>query len=112
MPVFKSKKNAALDEEGFYLVHHTDLNLNLNLEPTMTEHEKEPWHMKREIQIGHLIATIGVGVSAVFYIAKIEQRVAVVETQMDGQRDSANLLRLQLEKINDKLDRLIERTHL
>ena len=58
------------------------------------------------------IATIGVGVSAVFYIAKIEQRVAVVETQMDGQRDSANLLRLQLEKINDKLDRLIERTHL
>ena len=110
MTGLKSKKNAALYEEGFYLVHHTDLNLNL--EPTMTEHEKEPWHMKREIQIGHLIATIGVGVSAVFYIAKIEQRVAVVETQMDGQRDSANLLRLQLEKINDKLDRLIERTHL
>ena len=110
MTGLKSKKSAALDEEGFYLVHQTDLNLNL--EPTMTEHEKEPWHMKREIQIGHLIATIGVGVSAVFYIAKIEQRVAVVETQMDGQRDSANLLRLQLEKINDKLDRLIERTHL
>lgn len=108
MPGFKSKKSAAPDEEGSYLVHQTDLNP----EPTMTEHEKEPWHMKREIQIGHLIATIGVGVSAVFYIAKIEQRVAVVETQMDGQRDSANLLRLQLEKINDKLDRLIERTHL
>jgi len=107
MPGFNSKKKAALDEEGFYLVHQT----NHHLEHPMSEEEKEPWHMKREIQIGHLIATLGVGVSAVFYIAKIEQRVAVVETQMDGQRDSANLLRLQLEKINDKLDRLIERSH-
>lgn len=77
----------------------------------MIDQEKEPWHMKREIQIGHLIATLSVAVSAVFYIAKIEQRVAVVETQVDSQRDSSNLLRLQLEKINDKLDRLIERTH-
>lgn len=106
MPGFHSKKAAALDEEGFYLVHQT----THHLEPPMPELEKEPWHMKREIQIGHLIATLGVGVSAVFYIARIEQRVAVVETQMEGQKDSANLLRLQLEKINDKLDRLIERS--
>lgn len=76
----------------------------------MNGQEKEPWHMKKEIQIGHIFATLAVGVSAVFYIAKIEQRVAVVETQVEGQRDIAILLRQQLEKINDKLDRLIERT--
>ena len=50
MPGFNSKKKAALDEEGFYLVHQT----NHHLEHPMSEKEKEPWHMKREIQIGFL----------------------------------------------------------
>ena len=68
------------------------------------------WHMKKEIQLGHLITTFTVAISCVVYINKIEQRVAVMETQMIAQRDSASLLRSQLDKINDKLDRLIERS--
>jgi hypothetical protein len=67
------------------------------------------WHMKKEIQLGHLITTFTVAISCVVYINKIEQRVAVMESQMIAQRDSATLLRNQLDKINDKLDRLIER---
>jgi len=69
----------------------------------------ERWHLKKEIQLGHLITTLTVALSAVVYINKIEQRVAVIESQMVTQRESATLLRAQLEKINDKLDRLIER---
>lgn len=68
------------------------------------------WHMKKEIQLGHLITTFTVAISCVVYINKIEQRVAVMEAQMIAQRDSAILLRSQLDKINDKLDRLIERS--
>lgn len=68
------------------------------------------WHMKKEIQLGHLITTFTVAISCVAYINKIEQRVAVMEAQMIAQRDSAILLRSQLDKINDKLDRLIERS--
>lgn len=67
------------------------------------------WHMKKEIQLGHLITTFTVAISCVVYINKIEQRVAVMESQIIAQRDSATLLRSQLDKINDKLDRLIER---
>ena len=67
------------------------------------------WHMKKEIQLGHLITTFTVAISCVVYINKIEQRVAVMESQILAQRDSATLLRSQLDKINDKLDRLIER---
>ena len=67
------------------------------------------WHMKKEIQLGHLITTFTVAISCVVYIDKIEQRVAVMESQILAQRDSATLLRSQLDKINDKLDRLIER---
>ena len=73
------------------------------------ERPQERWHMKKEIQLGHLLTTFTVALSAVIYINKIEQRVAVMETQMVAQRESAGILRAQLEKINDKLDRLIER---
>jgi hypothetical protein len=69
------------------------------------------WHLKKEIQVGHLITTITVALSAVIYINKIEQRVAVIESQVIYQKETADVLRNQLEKINDKLDRLIERTH-
>jgi len=77
----------------------------------MSDQEKEPerWHLKKEIQLGHLITTVTVAVSAILYINKIEQRVAVVEVQVASQHDGAIILRAQLEKINDKLDRLIER---
>ena len=71
--------------------------------------ETNRWHLKKEIQLGHLITTFTVAISAMVYINKIEQRVAVVETQMSAQRESAAILRGQLDKINDKLDRLIER---
>ena len=76
----------------------------------MNSQEPERWHMKKEIQLGHLITTFTVAISCVVYINKIEQRVAVMEIQMIAQRDSAILLRNQLDKINDKLDRLIERS--
>lgn len=68
------------------------------------------WHLKKEIQLGHILTTFTVAVSCIIYVNKIEQRVAVIEAQVVAQHESAGLLRAQLEKINDKLDRLIERT--
>ena len=76
-----------------------------------TNQEPQGWHLKKEIQLGHLITTITVAVAAVVYINKIEQRVAVIESQVIYQKETADVLRNQLEKINDKLDRLIERTN-
>jgi len=73
--------------------------------------ETERWHLKKEIQLGHLITTFVVAISAVLYINKIEQRLSVVETQVLAQRESAALLRQQLERMDAKLDRLIERDH-
>ena len=73
--------------------------------------ETERWHLKKEIQLGHLITTFAVAISAVLYINKIEQRLSVVETQVLAQRESAALLRSQLERMDAKLDRLIERDH-
>ena len=73
--------------------------------------DTERWHLKKEIQLGHLITTFAVAISAVLYINKIEQRLSVVETQVLAQRESSALLRAQLERMDAKLDRLIERDH-
>ena len=70
----------------------------------------DSWHFKKEIQLGHLITTFTVAIAAVLYINKIEQRLSVVEVQITAQHEASVLLRAQLEKINDKLDRLIERS--
>lgn len=78
------------------------------------------WHLKREIQIGHIITTLTVAVSVVIYVGKIEQRLAVVESQIATQRERDErqdkvladaLVRLgaQLDRLDGKLDRLAER---
>lgn len=71
--------------------------------------EPERWHLKREIQLTHVISTI-VLVGTVFaYVNKIDQRLTVVEVQLVAQRQAMEVRREQLERIDAKLDRLIER---
>lgn len=75
----------------------------------MDDEPTKGWHFKKEVQLGHLITTFTIAISAVVYINKIEERVSIVESQITNQKETGILFRLQLEKINDKLDRLIER---
>ena len=85
---------------------------------------REPWHIKREIQLGHILTTLTISVVAVMYVGKIDQRIALVEsaqgqlnaTQRDRDErqdrqsnESVSLLRNDLREVNGKLDRLIER---
>lgn len=71
--------------------------------------EPERWHLKKEIQITHVVSTLML-VGAVFaYVSKIDQRLTIVETQLIAQRDASAVQRVQLERMDAKLDRLIER---
>jgi len=71
--------------------------------------EPERWHLKKEIQVTHVFSTLLL-VGAVFaYVSKIDQRLTIVETQLIAQRDSSMVQRAQLERMDAKLDRLIER---
>ncbi len=82
--------------------------------------ENQRWHLKKEIQLGHIITTVTVAVSVVIYTQRLEQRIALMEqsaqtqTERDGRQDkvlseSLSLMRDQLNKIDVKLDRLVER---
>ena len=72
--------------------------------------EPERWHLKKEIQVTHVVSMLLL-VGAVFaYVSKIDQRLTIVETQLIAQRDSSMVQRVQLERMDAKLDRLIERS--
>lgn len=77
------------------------------------------WHLKKEFQLGHIITSITIAASVIVYVNKIEQRLAIVETQISTQFDrderqdkvtgeALSLLRAQLERIDTKLDRILE----
>lgn len=77
------------------------------------------WHIKKEIQLGHLVSTIVIAISVVLYVSKLEQRIALIEAQVATQRDrddrqdkstgdALSLLRAQLERMETKLDRVLE----
>lgn len=71
--------------------------------------EPQGWYLKKEIQVTHVVSTLLL-VGAVFaYVSKIDQRLTIVETQLIAQRDSLMVQRAQLERMDAKLDRLIER---
>ena len=72
--------------------------------------EPERWHLKKEIQLTHVISTLLLAGSVFVYVSKVEQRLTVVETQLLAQRDSTMVQRAQLERMDAKLDRLIERS--
>ncbi len=75
----------------------------------VTERLTERWHLKKEIQLTHVISTIVVIGAVLAYVSKIEQRLTIVETQLLAQRDATLQQRAQLERMDAKLDRLIER---
>ena len=79
-------------------------------EKSLANETVERWHLKKEIQITHVISTLLL-VGAVFaYVNKIDQRLTIVETQLIAQREAASVQRVQLERMDAKLDRLIERS--
>lgn len=78
------------------------------------------WHLKREIQLGHIITTLTVAAAAFGYIGKQEQRIALIEQRLEQQRErderqdrsageDKKLFVERLDRMDAKLDRLIER---
>lgn len=78
------------------------------------------WHLRREIQLGHIMTTLTIAASVFWYVAKMEQRISLLEAQFTTQHDrderqdrntaeAMALLRAQLDRMDAKLDRLIEK---
>ena len=72
--------------------------------------EPERWHLKKEIQVTHIVSTLMLMGAVFAYVSKIDQRLTIVETQLMAQREASIIQRAQLERMDAKLDRLIERS--
>lgn len=78
------------------------------------------WHLDRRLQITHILSTLAMGVGAILYVGDIRKDVEVLKSQrveqaIQDQRQDATVLEVkretlnQLDKIDQKLDRLIEK---
>jgi hypothetical protein len=76
------------------------------------------WHLKREIQLGHLITTLAMAGAVAMYVVRLDQRLVLLEQEVkyrrevDAQQDAAALRAAQaidkrLERIDMKLDTLL-----
>ncbi len=78
----------------------------------MSDSQREGWHLKKEIQVTHIISTVMISVGAILYVGDIKRDVEVLKAKQDLQDRNTNeavrLLREQLAAMDKKLDRLIE----
>lgn len=84
-----------------------------------TEHYRGPdrrhehWHVRKEINVGHMLTTLALVIAALSWSNSIDKRVTVLETRQDQQAQQTTEmraeLRTELRLVNDKLDKLIER---
>jgi uncharacterized coiled-coil protein SlyX len=83
------------------------------------ERPYDGWHLKKEIQLGHVLTTIALAVAMYGYIATMERRITLLESHaasqaaVDNRQDIENrrvyeALLAHLTRLEDKLDRLIE----
>lgn len=77
------------------------------------------WHLKREVNLSHLVATATIGIALITYVYKMDVRVARIEMlvaaqrEVDQRQDRATDQIIsgvtgRLDRIDNKLDRLIE----
>lgn len=87
------------------------------------EKESEGWHVDKRVSVSHLLATATLAAGLVQWGTAIDSRVALLETRLqaesvaqaktdesqDRQREAAvQAVASRLDRIEDKLDRLIE----
>ena len=77
----------------------------------MENQHKEQWHMKKEINLAHVIVTVSMVITMMWFFADLDKRIsgnAKDIAHVQEQRDEDNRrIEKQLDKINLKLDRLL-----
>ena len=82
--------------------------------------EAESWHLKKEINLSMIISIIGIAVACVIGYSDLKRDIAVLQLDVatlhtrnnkaeTDLRDAITLIRSQFERLDAKLDRIIER---
>lgn len=78
----------------------------------MTEKELEErrtWHLDKRLNVGHILTTITIAVGVFVWASKMDSRITVLEVQQQNTAQTGIEIKSQLQELNRKLDRIIER---
>ena len=71
------------------------------------------WHLKKEFNVGHLFTTLTLAIGLIAWGNKMDQRVTRMEMAQEAQHEAVAIsersFTARLDRIDDKLDRIIER---
>ncbi len=82
--------------------------------------DQRRWHLKKEVTIGHIFTTMSVVLGIIFYTSKIDNRISLAEQKVEQiqayNKDAMaradiqfSKLELSLQRIEDKLDRKVDK---
>lgn len=73
--------------------------------------EQNNWHMKKEINIAHIITTVALVVSGLWVLSDMDKRIAVntqsISYVQKQRQEDQQRIEKHLDNINKKLDKLI-----
>ena len=67
---------------------------------------REHWHLRKELNVTHLLTTIIIIVSAIWWASGVETRQAITETKVKSLEHNIGKLENYLIRIEDKVDRI------
>lgn len=73
-----------------------------------SEYTTQHWSVDKRVNLSHLVATISMAVALFVWGNKIDQRVTTLEANIQNNMTNMQGLNNRLNRIEDKLDRLIE----
>jgi hypothetical protein len=76
---------------------------------TKPEEDYRHWSVDKRVNISHLLTTLAMIVSLFAWGNKIDMRVSTLEANYRNTISNSEILNRRLERIEDKLDRIIER---
>jgi len=77
------------------------------------EIQKEPWRFKKEISLADIITIVSAGAAVVYAYTTLDKRLAIIEAERTTEKVTTtafqNRIDARLDKMDEKLDRIIER---
>jgi len=77
------------------------------------EIQKEPWRFKKEVSLADIITIVSAGAAVVYAYTTLDKRLAIIEAERTTEKVTItafqNRIDARLDKMDEKLDRIIER---
>lgn len=75
--------------------------------------QQETWHMKKEVNVAHVITTVAMVVSCFWFFSDLDKRIATNKTELihvkQQRGEDQKRVEKRLDSMDRKLDRLLEK---